>query len=240
MTAQPQSAEIRQHLDDIRRLLSQDLAAAAALDVPRPQTPEALYETGAAAQWLAGVRGKSGALRHPRCAVYHGGTATAARLAAIQAGRDALSALSLEINADLQVYDLTAEQDGPADAAAMLHAMTYGMMAVQPGLDILAVACLDDRTVGDGPLTLDLLLESGRADMAALCGTLIAARLARLPVVTGGRAATQVAGILRGAAEGAGDHILSAHNLLPTGLPNDGARDALMAIAYLKAIALGH
>lgn len=235
-----QANDIQQTRDDIRRLLEQDLSAVA-LDVPPAASPEALYETAAAARWLSGVRGKTGALRHPRAALYHAGDAGAARLAAVQPGRDPVSMLALDINADLQVYDLSGGNDG-ADAATLLHALTYGMMAVQPGLDVLAVACLDDRTVDGGPLTLDRLLDSGRADMAALCGTLIAARLARLPVVTGGHAATQVAGILRGAAAGAGDHILSAHNLLPTGGDThaDGARDALMAIAYLKAIAIGH
>lgn len=237
MTAQAHTQQdIQTALDDIRRLVQAEMAAAAPVDAPRPDAPDALYDSAALRQWLAAVRGKQAPLRHPRVALFHGAGGDSLRLARLQKGGDAAVAAVQEINADLQVYDLAAE--ARADQAGMVHAMTYGMMAVQPGLDALGVACLDAAAVGDGPLTLDALIDSGRADLAALCGCLIAARLARLPVVAAGAGALQIVAMLEKAAESNAAHVLAAQNILPLEDGMDDACAVTAALAYLKILAV--
>ena len=232
--------DIQTALDDIRRLMRAELAAAAPIDAPidtmDPDAPDALYDSAALRQWLAAVRGKQAPMRHPRVALFHGAGGDSLRLARLQKGGDAAAAAVQEINADLQVYDLAAE--GRADLAGMVHAMTYGMMAVQPGLDALGVACLDATPVGTTPLTLDALVDSGRADLAALCGCMIAARLARLPVVAAGAGALQLMAMLETAAAGNAAHMLAAQNILPLEDGMDDACAATAALAYLKILAV--
>ncbi len=213
-------ADTEASIAEIARLLETDITATA------PVTPPTAGASGIQT-WMAGLRGKNAALRHPRIALFACAT-HAAEIARLQSGKDALCALSEDINADLQVYELPAHAG--SDRAAQLHAMTYGMMAVQPGVDALALASLDDSA--QAPFAnLDDLLASPRADLAAAMGTLIAARLARVPVFYAGAGIAAIIALMDKYAAGNTAHALDAARA-PGAV--DGQGDAIAA-----AFALG-
>src|SRR5471030_1223664 len=67
----------------------------------------------------------------------------------IVAGRGPLHALAEQADADLRLYDLALDRptrdsrSGPAmDEAEACRAAAYGMMAVEPGVDIFVVAAI--------------------------------------------------------------------------------------------------
>src|SRR5262249_13713034 len=112
------------------------------------------------AVWLATWQGRHPPrLRRPRVAVFaghHGGAArgvsaypaevTAQMGRNFSAGGAAINQLCRVIDADLRVYEMNLETptgdivDGPAlDEGECARAMAYGMMAVEPGIDALAL-----------------------------------------------------------------------------------------------------
>lgn len=225
-TSQP-AQDIEGNIADIARLLESDLVATAAL-------PACAAHTAAAVQdWLAAIRGKRASLRHPRIALF-AGKGSDARIATLQDGKDPLCALSEDINCDLQVYELP---DGTgSDRAAQLHALTYGMMAVQPGLDALAMASLNNN---DAPVfaNLDDLLASPRADLAAALGAMIAARLARVPVLACGAALHSVSALMERIQAGNAAHVLHAEPLLGALAGDDSAVNCALALGQAKSLA---
>jgi nicotinate-nucleotide--dimethylbenzimidazole phosphoribosyltransferase len=179
------------------------------------------------------------------------------------AGGAAVNQLCQTVDADLRVYEL--DLDNPTQdftqAPAMsqqdcARAMAYGMMAVEPGLDVL---CLGEMGIGNttsaaalccalfggaagdwvGPGTgvsgsaltikrelvaegvarhtpgardaLDILAALGGLELAAICGAVIAARLARTPVLLDGFACTAAASVLFAIDRHALDHCEVAH-----------------------------
>src|SRR5690606_15759490 len=129
---------------------------------------------GGARQWLAAVRHPAmPVVRHPRICLF-----TASGMPDL----GPVTEPAREANADLKVYEIG--QGPPASLAAAAHAAAYGMMAVQPGVDLVAVAALS-RGAGVAGDPLETLLKTG-ADVAALLGCVIAARLARIPVLAEG------------------------------------------------------
>src|SRR5579859_1602752 len=111
-------------------------------------------------QWLATWQGKHPpTLNHPRTAVFAGNHGVAARgvsaypaevtVQMVQnfiAGGAAVNQLCKAIDADLRVYEMALEQptaDFTAEPAMTegdcALAMAYGMMAVEPGVDIIAL-----------------------------------------------------------------------------------------------------
>ena len=225
--AQDPAQDIEGSIADIAQLLAGDLASTVTLAACTASTAAGVQE------WLATVRGKRAALRHPRIALF-AGNGSSARIATLQDGKDALCALSEDINSDLQVYELP---DGTgSDRTAQLHALTYGMMAVQPGLDALAMASLNN-TAAPVFANLDDLLASPRADLAAALGAMIAARLARVPVLACGEALRSVTALLERIHTGNAAHVLHAEALLGGLAGDDSAVNCALALGQAKSLA---
>lgn len=233
---------------------------------PLPAVPsggEALGKYADVWRWLAASQfEQKPSIRHPRIALFttpHGAypekqTVMANAVAALHAGEHALSPVAQEANADLQVYDLSIDQK-PRDFRkenALLpheagHAASYGLMAVQPGLDLLVAACLNPAAEKAGEAILfklknnivpfEALLQAGGLDIAALLGSLIAARLAHVPVLLDGKGAEAAGALLEGLNPGAAAHTRNASQILDDRLhPQPGMAGALL-ITFLKSLA---
>ncbi len=212
----------------------------------------------------------------PRVAVFAGNHGVAARgvsaypqevtaqmVRNFVAGGAAVNQLTAQIDGDLRVYEMDLEHptadftQGPAmDEDRCARAMAYGMMAVEPGVDILclgemgignstsaAALCLalfggdaDDWTgpgtgvagaaldrkraaVADGVAAnrqalgdpLRVLAALGGEELAAIAGAILAARLARVPVLLDGFACCAAAAIVQALDARGLDHCLVAH-----------------------------
>lgn len=212
-----------------------------------PDRPE-LPADADGATWLAARADPAAPIIHPRLSVFAASHGVAARLpggtvadmaALIQEWNDpdGTVAGSMDgLDCDLRLYELAIERptadsrDGQAmgEAEAALAA-TYGMMAVEPGIDLLVLGaagigariagtllCL--ALTGEAPSSgdeaeadavaaaisrhgrlsdpLDALATYGGPDIAALVGAILAARLARIPVILDGVAAAGAAVIV--------------------------------------------
>jgi len=175
----------RASLAEMRALIATlpgpDLAAGSAAATREAQLTKpagALGRLEELAQWLATWQGKyPPSVRHPRTAVFAGNHGIAARgvsayPAAVTAqmvqnflrGGAAVNQLCKAVDADLRVYEMALEQptadftEAPAlsDEDCAL-AIAYGMMAVEPGIDVIA---LGEMGIGN------------TASAAALCGGL--------------------------------------------------------------------
>lgn len=229
------------------------------------------------AAWLARWQGRHPPrIDRPRVAVFAGNHGVAARgvsayPAAVTAqmvknfiaGGAAINQLCKTVSADLRVYEMALEHptrdftEGPAlSDEECARAAAYGMMAVEPGIDLL---CLGEMGIanttaaaaicyalfgGDaadwvGPGTgvagemlarkkdvvaagaarnrtlmtdpFEILRCVGGHELAAIAGAVMAARLAQVPVVLDGYAATAAAAIVHAARPGALDHCIVAH-----------------------------
>jgi len=215
-------------------------------------------------------------LNHPRTSVFAGNhgiakygvsaypsSVTAQMVENFIAGGAAVNQLCHTFDADLRVYELGLE-DPTADFTkepAMseeecARAMAYGMMSVEPGLDIICLgemgignttsasaiarglfggAAKDWVGLGTGISTeglrkkieivekgytrhkdkkkdpLSLFAALGGLELAAIIGAVIAARLARVPVILDGFACTMAAAVLFAIEPKAIDHCLVAH-----------------------------
>ena len=228
-------------------------------------------------QWLARWQGTARpTLDHPRTAVFAGNhgianqgvsafpsTVTAQMVANFRHGGACVNQLVGQIDGDLTVYELdlnnpTADisQSPAMDDQRVSEALAFGMMAVEPGLDILA---LGEMGIGNttaaaaiclalfggkaqdwtGPGTgidgdaltnkihlvrqavktnqsamtdgLETLRCVGGLELAAICGAVIAARLARVPVLLDGFICTAAAACLYAMESRLLDHCLVAH-----------------------------
>ncbi|MGE3906023.1 MAG: nicotinate-nucleotide--dimethylbenzimidazole phosphoribosyltransferase [Reyranellaceae bacterium] len=179
------------------------------------------------------------------------------------AGGAAVNQLTAQIDGDLRVYEMDLEHptgdftQGPAmDEARCARAMAYGMMAVEPGIDLL---CLGEMGIGNstsaaalclalfggeagdwtGPGTgvagaalarkreavadgvaanraalgdpLRVLAALGGEELAAIAGAILAARLARVPVLLDGFACCAAAAIVQALDPRGLDHCLAGH-----------------------------
>lgn len=219
------------------------------------------------ARFLAAWQGKRAPkLDRPRIAVFaaaHGfarhlglaADATASRVQALLDGEAPLNQLSTLADADLRAYEMALDrptQDFTTQPAMSeqdcAHAMAYGMMAVEPGLDLLclgaageaaeiAAAALCAGLTGEAisawaspdaaALTnqavnlhrdavsdpLEALRRLGGPEIAALCGAILAARLAHLPVVLESLPGLAAGAVVRGLDVHALDHCLIAQPL---------------------------
>jgi nicotinate-nucleotide--dimethylbenzimidazole phosphoribosyltransferase len=174
--------------------------------------------------WLAEWQARlPPAINHPRIALFaatHGiagarGIAeTKAAVAACLNGESPMNAQAAAADADLRVYEMGLDHptavipQAPAmTEEACAHAMAYGMMAVEPGVDLL---CLGSLGSGGAPAVaalaevlftatrdpLETLSWLGGYEIAAIAGAILAARLARQPVLLDGPAATAAAAVL--------------------------------------------
>ena len=215
-------------------------------------------------------------INHPRTAVFaanHGvanlgvsafpSSVTEQMVQNFISGGAAVNQLCKVFDSDLRIYELALDQPtndftkGPAmSEAECAHAMAYGMMAVEPGLDIL---CLGEMGIGNttSASALSLALFGGNAkdwvgsgtgissdsldkkikivqqacelhgnmkgdplaifaalgglELAAIAGAILAARLAKVPVVLDGFACTVAAAILYAIKPCTIDHCLVSH-----------------------------
>src|SRR5207253_8857693 len=155
------------NLDEVRALLAHlpgpDLeagTAAAAREIQLTKPAGALGRLEELAGWLATWQARHPpALEHPRTVVFAGNHGVAARgvsayPAAVTAqmvqnfiaGGAAVNQLCRTVDADLRVYEMNLETptgdivDGPAmSEEECARAIAYGMMAVEPGIDALAI-----------------------------------------------------------------------------------------------------
>ncbi len=271
-------------LDEMRRVLG-DLpgpnleagSACMAREAKLTKPPGALGRLESLAHWLCLWQGKHPpTTRRPRVAVFagnhgvvaHGVSAypqsvTRQMVENFVSGGAAVNQLCTVMDADLRVYELGLDQPtedftrGPAMSdEECARAVAYGMMAVEPGVDLLAVgemgignstsaaalACgifggeardwvgpgtgvIGDRLAAkiaavdqavalhrpncrDG---LDWLRTVGGLELAAIVGAIIAARLARIPVLLDGYACSAAAASLAMSDRHAIDHCEFAH-----------------------------
>lgn len=183
-TAQANFAEIR---NLVRELPGPDLAAATkAVERQRILTkpPGSLGRLEELAQWLATWQGRHPPrLDRPRVAVFAGNHGVAARGVSAYpsevtaqmvqnfiGGGAAVNQLTAQIDGDLRVYEMDLANpvadftEGPAmDEERCARAMAYGMMAVEPGLDVL---CLGEMGIGNttSAAALCLALFGGTAE----------------------------------------------------------------------------
>jgi nicotinate-nucleotide--dimethylbenzimidazole phosphoribosyltransferase len=187
--------------------------------------------------WPAGIA-------HPRIVFYaathgiaaslpDGSAAMMTRLVdELVAGQGPLHALVAQADSDLKLYDLALDrptrdsrQIQAIDEIEAARAAAYGMMAVEPGIDIFVTAALGvgaqlaggaltrallpgDAPNGDieliGPAVarhgalddpLELLAALGGPDICAILGVILAGRLAGIPVILDGIAAFAAAAV---------------------------------------------
>ena len=234
------------------------------------------------AGWLSAWQGRHPPrVEHPRTAVFAANHGVAARgvsafpasvteqmVANFVNGGAAVNQLCQTFDADLRVFEMALEQatkdftvEPAMDEGECARAMAYGMMSVEPGLDVLclgemgignttsaaALACalfggeaedwvgagtgvsgavLETKTkvVADGVAKhrnagdpLQLLAALGGLELAAIAGAVIAARLARTPVVLDGFACTVAASVLWMIDRRALDHCIVAHRSVEPG-----------------------
>lgn len=316
--------------DEIRGLLTRlPTADAEAIAKTRAREGQLTKPAGALgrleeiSEWLAGWQGRHPPrAEHPRVCVFaanHGVAArgvsaypaevTAQMVANFIDGGAAVNQLCQMIDADLRVFEMTL-QSPTADftaAPAMseqdcVRAMAYGMMAVEPGIDVL---CLGEMGIGNttsaaalclamfggraedwtGPGTgvageqlarkqavvaagvarheaslgnpLKILQCLGGQEFAAIAGAVLAARLARIPVLLDGYAATAAGAVLYQVSPDLLDHCMIAHcsaepghrrllavigktPLLDLGMRLGEASGAVLAVALLKAAVACH
>jgi nicotinate-nucleotide--dimethylbenzimidazole phosphoribosyltransferase len=270
--------------DEIRRLLAvlpaPDEAASGKTrthDAQLTKPPGSLGRLEEIVAWLAAWQGRHPpAVEHPRVSIFAGNHGVAARgvsaypadvtaqmVANFVAGGAAINQLCKLADADLRVYEMALDQpthdftvEPAMSEAECVQAMAYGMMAVEPGVDLL---CLGEMGIGNtasaaalclalfggtaqdwtGPGTgvagsalenkravvaagaarhkdkagdpLALLQCLGGQELAAIAGAVLAARLARVPVLLDGYTSTASAAVLHVLKPGLLDHCLVAH-----------------------------
>jgi nicotinate-nucleotide--dimethylbenzimidazole phosphoribosyltransferase len=317
-------------LDEIRAVMAElpgpDLEAASKAATREAQLTKPAGALGRLEQitaWLATWQGQHPPrVERPRIAVFagnHGVAAlgvsaypaavTAQMVQNFIAGGAAVNQLCRAADADLRVYEMALDKptadftQGPAmTEEECSRAIAYGMMAVEPNLDLLclgemgianttsaaALACaLFGGTAADwvGPGTgvagsalarktsvvaagvalhrdaardpFDILRRLGGQELAAICGAVMAARLARTPVLLDGFACTAAAAVLHAVDPHALDHCLVAHvsaepghrrllqaigkpALLDLGMRLGEASGAALAISLVKAAIACH
>jgi nicotinate-nucleotide--dimethylbenzimidazole phosphoribosyltransferase len=330
MTDQPANDMPAASFAEIRAVIAQwpgpDLPSgtlAAAREGQLTKPPGALGRLEEITQWLCEWQGRHPPqLDRPRVAVFAGNHGVAARgvsaypaavtkqmVANFVAGGAAVNQLCRAADAELRVYEMALDEPtedftrGPAlSEEECARAMSYGMMAVEPGIDLLCLgemgianttsaAALAAASVGGtgrdwaGPGTgvagsalankiavideglnrhrahftdpLETLRRLGGRELAAIAGAVIAARLARVPVLLDGFACTAAAAVLRGIDSRALDHCQVAHvsaepghrrlieaigkrALVDLGMRLGEASGAALAINILKAAVACH
>lgn len=156
-------------------------------------------------------------------------------------GTGRLNRLCQAANTDLRLYELdtgtpTADcltGDSAMDIDDMVKAIAYGMMSVEPGIDMISATAFghgseasarallylhNDMSCDD--LTCARILKSnnstskgfealqqiGGYELAALCGLVIAARLANIPVLLEGETGAAIISVLKYENQGIADH----------------------------------
>lgn len=231
-----QNSSQLQEIKDLIQSISQD----------NRQQPKSVSE------WIKNAQsGCSPKLNHARVALFfaHHGFAEKLKIKDVNfdkyvkdniEGTGKLNRLCQAANTDLRLYEMDTEtptQDILEGDSAMLtedmvKAIAYGMMSVEPGIDLMAASIFghgseasarallalhmdknsDDLTVtrilkAQTPAKgFEALQQIGGYEIAALCGMIIAARLARIPVLLEGEAGAAAMAVLKHENEGITDH----------------------------------
>lgn len=209
-------------LAEIRSLLA-GMPEATPLPATLPDDPDLLQTLHA---WLSSWQARAvPSLARPRAALYLGCYDDAAAgmaetiAAEIQKGDAPVLRLCQEFDVDLRLYEMAAGPAPDLDDAACATAMAYGMMAVEDGLDFLCVSglgpgvdaaglALADALFADSGDPLDVLRRLGGHALAGMAGAVIAARVARVPMMLDGIAAAAAGAVLHRLDERALDHCL--------------------------------
>ncbi len=258
-------------------------AGAAALERQQNLTkpPGSLGRLEEIAVWLATWQGRHPPrCERPRVAVFAGNhgvaaqgvsaypsSVTAQMVQNFLAGGAAVNQLTKMIDGDLRVYEMDLDrptddftQGAAMDEARCARAMAYGMMAVEPAIDVMCLGemgianttsasaiCLalfgGDAKDWTGPGTgvsgealrhkaevvasgvarnrallgdslgdpLNVLRALGGEELAAIAGAILAARLARTPVLLDGFACTAAAAVIKALDPHGIDHCLVSH-----------------------------
>lgn len=117
-----------------------------------------------------------------------------AMLQALLGGQHAVTRLMRLCNGDVRVYEMGDANTTPLSEAVAAHAISYGLLALEEATDVLLLGLLGE---GNAPLFQDLeknldradnvfplFAATGRADLCALLGAAMAARMACIPVIT--------------------------------------------------------
>ena len=178
------------------------------------------------AAWYRALRGeKKQTLTYPRVVLFagsHTGFDSAAAQAAVTAFGDEshpVNRLCAAIDTDLSVHDLALEEPvGAMTAEDCAQAVAYGMMMIDEVIDVIGIAAFGAGTaesaarleaaVAAGGDPLVLVQEHGGREIAATFGAILAARLARVPVVLGGAGALAALAAVRALRDDAGAHCL--------------------------------
>jgi len=269
--------EVRALLGEFRSADLEATARAATREAVLTKPAGALGRLEEITAWLAGWQGRHPPrIERPRVCVFAGNhgvavrgvsafpaSVTAQMVQNFVAGGAAINQLCKAADAELRVYEMALERptaDFTLEPAMSeedcAKAMAYGMMAVEPGIDLL---CLGEMGIANttsasalaqalfggsaadwtGPGTgvagaalqrktevvaagvalhrpaagdsFDILRRLGGQELAAICGAVMAARLARTPVLLDGFASTAAAAVLYVADPHALDHCLVAH-----------------------------
>jgi nicotinate-nucleotide--dimethylbenzimidazole phosphoribosyltransferase len=270
-------ADIRAVMSELPGPVSAAGEAATAREGTLTKPPGALGRLEEITHWLCLWQGRHPAkLDRPRVAVFAGNHGVAARgvsaypaevtkqmVANFTSGGAAVNQLSLAADAELRVYEMELDNPtadfstGPAMSEEdCAKAFAYGMMALEPGLDLL---CLGEMGIANttsaaalccalfgggarewvGPGTgvvgealarkitvvdeamkhhrphfidsFDIMRRLGGRELAAIAGAVMAARMARIPVLLDGFACTAAASVLHAADAHGLDHCLVAH-----------------------------
>lgn len=270
-------AEIRALLADLPGPDGAAADAAAKREGQLTKPPAALGRLEEFTSWLCAWQGRHPpTLDHPRVAVFAGNHGVAAQgvsaypaavtkqmVANFIAGGAAINQLCKAVDADLRVYEMNLDRptddftSGPAMSEEdCARAAAYGMMAVEPGINVL---CLGEMGIANtasgaalchalfggqardwvGPGTgvaddglrrkiaaveagvkanraslgdpLKILAALGGRELAAIAGAVLAARLARIPVVLDGYTCTAAAAVLHVLKPGLIDHCQVGH-----------------------------
>lgn len=153
------------------------------------------------AHWL-GRAARPAAIQHPRTALFaaHHGASSATERACAESrlddlinGRDLINTLCELVDSDLRAYEMdfstpTNSTPPAMTAESMNRAMAYGMMAVEPGIDIIIPGGFGGGSDASAQSLLDnpgfsQLAETGGFEIAAIAGSILAARLAGIPVL---------------------------------------------------------
>ena len=173
---------------------------------------EDLEQFRALAQTLPDVAFHASGIVHPRISLFAATRspddidALKAALVELPFDQSFTSAVA-RADADLRLYELDLDHPAmtltPVDCA---RAVAFGMMAIEPGPDLFALAALADSSAALDTIRAELkagtdplaaLAAHGGRDIPALLGALMAARMAELPVIVDGDNALAALLVLR-------------------------------------------
>ncbi len=149
---------------------------------------------------------------------------TQQELSLIASGKTIFNQLCSLIDSELRVYELDVENpthDGRVKSAMneedAARAITYGMMAVEPGIDLIVMQSVSAGAENSAQIVhkglhgklsaLEVLKQYGGYDFCAMLGTAIACRMAGIPIFIDRLEGQIIKDILDQMQTGAGDHL---------------------------------